>query len=93
MKDVTKLTVVIGLMHDCEASYAGSKPVKEVFQGKTAWDGEVEIFDIKGHPKAKRCYAWAYVDDDGKNQYTTVLEIPPVDSPEMAVRASIASGN
>ena len=79
-------------MHDCQASYVGSKTVKESFQGKTPWEGEVEIFDIKGHPKAERCYAWTYVDDNGKNQYTTVLETPPVDSPEMAVRAALASG-
>jgi hypothetical protein len=32
-------------------------PVHEVFRGKTVWQGDVEVFDINGHPKAKRCYA------------------------------------
>jgi hypothetical protein len=35
-------------------------PVHETFQGQTVWAGEVEVFDLVGHPKAKRCYAWAH---------------------------------
>jgi hypothetical protein len=42
------------------------------------------------HPKAKRAYGWQFW--EGKNaQYTVVLGIPPVDSPNAAVRASIAA--
>ena len=78
-------------MHECEPSYEGSKLVHEVFKGQTAWQGEVEIFKLKEHPKAERCYAWYYIDDEGEKQYTTVLEIPPVDSPETAVKIAVAS--
>jgi hypothetical protein len=46
--------------------------------------------DIEGHPKAKRCYAWSFL-ENGQPQYTTVLEIPPVDSPESAVKVAIAA--
>jgi hypothetical protein len=41
-------------------------------------------------PKAKRCYAWSAV-ENGEPKYTTVLEIPPVDSPESAVKVAIAA--
>ena len=63
---------------------ANSAPVEEVFNGQTIWKGDVEIFDITGHPKAKRCYAWSHDSDTGKTRYQAVLELPPVDSPETA---------
>ena len=53
--------------------------------------GEVETFDLTGHSKAQRCYAWFYTDDKGENQYTIVLAIPPVNSPENAVKAAIGA--
>jgi hypothetical protein len=66
-----------------------------MFLNKITWEGVVEVFDITGHPKAKRCYAWVHNAlnfETGKDedQFVTVLEIPPVDSPQTAVRASIA---
>ena len=36
----------------CRANYIGSSKVKEIFKGKTVWDGEVEIFELIGHLKA-----------------------------------------
>jgi hypothetical protein len=42
------------------------------------------------HPKAKRCYTWSYV-EHGEPQYVTVLEIPPVDSAETAVKIAISA--
>jgi hypothetical protein len=61
-----------------------------IFRGEVAWDGIVETFDIEGHSKAKRCYAWSFL-ENGEPQYTTVLEIPPVDSPQSAVKVAIAA--
>ena len=65
--------------------------VKEKFQGKTIWEGIVEIFELHGHPKATHAYAWAHETDDPKKprRHVTVLKIPPVVSPETAVRAAI----
>src|SRR5438067_1254916 len=71
--------------------HVASEPVHEVFQGQTAWQGTVEVFDIIGHPRAKRVYAWQYEDDDGQTKTVTVLEIPPVDSPQSAVKVAIAA--
>ena len=45
-----------------------------------------------GHAKAKHCYAWGYAKDNVKGwEITTVLEIPPVTSPETAVKVAIAA--
>ena len=54
------------------------------------WEGIVEVFTLTGHSKAKRAYRWRTV--TGENaRYTAVLELPPVDSPNTAVRAAIAA--
>ena len=53
-------------------------------RGQVIWEGVIESFDLTGHPKANRCYAFYIMEDDGP-QFTTVLEIPPVDSPQTAV--------
>lgn len=77
-------------MHGCEAHRVTSKPVREVFQGQTAWVGSVEEFALTGHSKATNCYAWQY--HDGNQTYTvTVLALPPVDSPESAVKVAVAA--
>jgi hypothetical protein len=53
----------------------------------------VEVFTITNHPKAKRAYAWGYANEasGGKYDFVIVLEIPPVTSPETAVRVAIAA--
>ena len=77
-------------MHGCESRYVESVRVHEVFQGKTAWKGTVEVFDLIGHSKARRAYAWQY--EEGKETKTVaVLEIPPVYSAETAVKVAIAA--
>jgi hypothetical protein len=82
----------IQVMHRCTAVHSASVPVREMFGPKVAWEGVVEVFNINGHPKAKLCYAWSHP-EGAETRFVTVLEIPPVDSPQTAVRASIvASG-
>ena len=77
-------------MHRCKAEYVESVPVMEMFGSQVAWEGVVDVFNIAGHPKAKRCYAWSYKGDRDEH-FVTVLEIPPVDSPNTAVRVSLAA--
>ena len=45
-------------MHGCESLHVESVAVKEVFEGQTAWETKVEVFDLIGHRQAKRAYAW-----------------------------------
>jgi len=88
-KRITKLKDAIRATHGCQSLHVESVPVKEVFEGQTAWEGNVEVFDLVGHPKAKRAYAWTYCDVD-QSKTIAVLEISPVDSPESAVKVAIA---
>lgn len=78
-------------LHKCGAVWRKTVPVHEVFQGKTVWQGDVEVFDLMGHPKAKRAYAWSHLDGkkDERTRFVAVLEIPPVESAETAVRVQI----
>ena len=90
---IEELRAVIGKLHGCDSKHVESVPVHEVFQGKTAWRGVVEVFDLIGHPKSKRCYAWSHLDGarDEKTKYVAVLGVPPIDTPQKAVQASIVS--
>jgi hypothetical protein len=78
--------------HDRQAEHMQSVPVKEVFEGKTVWEGAVEIFTLR-QAKARRCYAWGQPKKGGGWEITTVLEIPPVISPRTAVKAAMATKN
>jgi len=88
---LARLQVAVSQLHDCGATWRESVPVREVFNGETLWNGDVEVFDLTGHPKAKRAYGWSHPDgaDNKTERFVAVLEIPPVDSPETAVKMAI----
>jgi hypothetical protein len=88
MTYLDELKDAIKRLHGCEANHLTTASVIETFQGETVWKGDVEIFALIGHPTAKRCFAWAHETDKGK-RYVAVLELPPVDSAQTAVRAAI----
>jgi hypothetical protein len=84
---IERLQMVIQHLHNCAAIHRDTVPVHEVFRGETVWRGDVEVFDLTGHPKAKRCYAWSYGEPE---QIITILELPPVDSAQSAVKVGVA---
>ena len=84
---VERLKSVILHLHACQASWLESVPVEEVFRGQTVWNGDVEVFALTGHPKSKRCYGWSYGEPE---QFITILELPPVDSAQAAVKVGVA---
>jgi hypothetical protein len=88
---IQELRDVIHTLHGAKANQVESVPVKESFQGQTVWDGVVEVFRLKGHPKADKVYAWSHATDDPAHpkRHVTVLHIPPVVSPRTAVQAVI----
>jgi hypothetical protein len=88
---IEELRDVIRRLHGVESKHIGSVPVEETFEGRTVWEGMVEVFELHGHPKAPRAYAWAHDTDDPKHprRHVTVLHIPPVTSAVLAVRAAI----
>ena len=91
MSDLAKLQDAIRRLRGCESEHVSTVAVRETFNGAVAWHGDVEVFNLRGHPKARRCYAWAYQDDDRNDRYTAVIELPPVDSAQTAVRAAIVA--
>jgi hypothetical protein len=87
---IEELQKAVETLHECRAHFVETDEVVELFQGKRVWEGIVFIFDLEGHPKATRAYAWSSpIEGSTKRRYYAVLHIPPVDSPEKAVRASI----
>jgi hypothetical protein len=72
------------------ARHVTSTAVIEVFEGSLLWEGIVETFDVSCNPTIKRCYGFAYRDDETL-QYATIAETDEVNSPKMAVKAFIAS--
>ncbi len=88
---IATLQKAIKDLHGCDAVHVSTTPVVETFKGEIVWQGDVETFSIRGHPKAKRCFAWSYQDDRGTTQSTAVLELPPVDSELAAVRAALVA--
>ena len=91
MTYIEELQAVIRKLHGVESTHRESVPIKEVFQGKTVWEGIVEVFELHGHPKANTAYAWAHQTDDPADpvRHVTVLKVPPAVSPITAVRAAI----
>ena len=89
-KYLEELQNAIRAMHGCESVHVSTSRVRAMLDFRIAWQGEVETFDLVGHPKAKRCHAWGY-EEGGQLRTTAVLELPPVDSPSTAVDAAIAA--
>ena len=91
MNNIEVLRAIIHELHGGEATHRESVHVHEVFEGKTIWQGVVEVFDLFGHPKTNRVYAWSHDTDDpdNPNRHVTVLHIDPAISPLAAVRAAI----
>ena len=79
-------------VHGCEATWVESVPVVERFRGEIVWAGEVQVFDLIGHPAAKRAYAWSYATEGERRRFVAVLQLPPVEDAVTAVRAAIAAG-
>ncbi len=91
MNYLNELRDVIRKLHGVESKHVESVPAKEMFPGKTVWEGIVEVFELRGHPKAPRVYAWTHDTDDPDKprRHVTVLHIHPITSAREAVRAAI----
>ena len=90
MNDISLIQEAIKETLGCDSLWVESKRVTEKFQGQTAWDGVVEVFDLIGHPKAKRAYGWSYREGN-QDKAKVVLGMQPVNSPQSAVKVAIAS--
>ncbi len=87
---LSTLKIAVAQMHECGAVWLKTEHIHETFEGKTVWNGEVEVFSLIGHPTAHRAYAWAHLDGENHEQtrYVAMLEIHPVKDATTAVQAS-----
>lgn len=92
MSYIERLTRAVEKMHACKAQHTGSVPFTETFRDQIVWSGVVETFALTGHPKATICYAWG-AKDGIKEDFTAVLHLSPVDSPQKAVKAYICAND
>jgi hypothetical protein len=90
--DADQLKSSIESQHGGTATLAQSVPVRESFDGKPVWEGVVYVFDLAGHPKATRAYAWSSpVEGSAKRRFFAVLHMGGIKSPVDAVRAAIVA--
>jgi hypothetical protein len=85
----TRLQSAIRQAHNCEAFHNQTVYVHEILAGATVWKGEVEVFNLEGHAKAKKCYAWEYNVEGSSRRVVTVLERQMINSAGLAVKAAI----
>jgi len=79
-------------LHNCKAVYKEKTHIREIFECRLVWDGEVYIFELKDHPSPKLAYAWSSpVEGSNKRRFYAVLHSKPVNSALDAVRATIAN--
>lgn len=89
---VDQLKQAVEAQHGGKAVLSSVEPVKEVWEGKTVWEGVVHIFDLEGHPKATRAYAWSSpIEGSDKRRFYAVLHLGGIRSPLDAVRAAIVA--
>jgi hypothetical protein len=66
---------------------------RRFFRVKRSGKGQVEVFDLTGHPKAKRAFGWSHPENaNGTGErFVADPEIPPVYSAQTAVKMAIYS--
>ena len=90
MTYIEELQDMIRHRYGVESVHLESVPVKETPEGKTIWEGNVEVFELENYPKAPKAYVWSYATFDPKRPlHVSVLHVPPISSPVQAVRAAI----
>jgi hypothetical protein len=90
--DADQLRSAVESQHGGKATLAQSVPAKEMFEGKTVWEGVVHVFHIPDNPKATRAYARSSsIEGSTKRRFFAVLHMGGIKSPRDAVRAAIVA--
>ena len=82
-----RLQLVIHQLHGAASIHVESIHVLETFKGQTVWEGVVEVFELRNHPRATRAYAWSH-GTGHEEKLTAVLEVPPVKDVLTAVQVN-----
>ena len=89
---IRTLARTVSRRHSCDCAHLSSERIHLASDGKTAWEGWVEVFELYSHEQATRCYAWEppYFGSPGQSETHTMLHTTSVDSPVAAVRTALA---
>jgi hypothetical protein len=86
-----ELMHVIKSQHGAEGTFARSVRVQAT-GSCSDWDGLVHIFDLKGHPNAKRAFAWSSrIAGTRQSRFFAVLQGGRIATPLQAVKAASAA--
>ncbi len=86
-----KLKEAIERKAQCAVKYLHTQPLRLVADGQVTWKGKVEVFQLDGHPEARIAFGWGIPVDGNKTEFFTVIGVPPLETPIMAVKAYLAS--
>ena len=80
--------MAVSQTHNCEI--ASVEEIVRVMIPRTRgpiWEGEVHVFELRGHNTAKRCYAWPEALSQTATIIHAVLCSNKISSPAQAVRS------
>jgi hypothetical protein len=82
-----------GFFHEGSGRFIRRRAARQRgFRGKTVWEGVVDVFNLEGHPKATRAYAWSSpIEGSDKRRFYAVLHLGGIRSPLDAVGAAIVA--
>jgi len=89
---VDQLKRAIETQHGGCATFSQAIPVRETFQGRLVWVGAVHVFDLTGHPKSSKAYAWSSpIEGSTRRRFFAVLQLGGIQTPQDAVKAAIVA--
>jgi hypothetical protein len=90
--NVDLLAKVIESQHGAKGVFHQSVRVVKWNGSSTSWDGMVHVFNLTGHPTARRAYAWSSPVLGSQNiRYFAVLQGGRIRTPNDAARAASAA--
>lgn len=88
---IEALKQIIHENHNCAAIHLQSIQIDELDRAKNLWTCQVEIFEVRGHAKAKIAYGWWQ--ENSETGLVTILALTPTLDARKAVQAYLMSGN
>jgi hypothetical protein len=90
--DIDLLSQVIETQHGAKSVFHQSVRVAKWNGSASSWDGMVHVFNISGHPTARRAFAWSSpVAGSQGLRYFAVLQGGRIKTPSDAARAAAAA--
>jgi hypothetical protein len=84
---LSEFRLAIRQMLDCEANPTGVVELRVPRRGGGDWSGTVHVFELSGHPRVSRCYAWPESLDERTVIVRVVAQAGRITSPQQAVRS------